>query len=159
MSSRDSRAISCPHVCLAAGRRLHVFGLLGVLRFRDGRQRYFTDAPRHGGSHRFGPHSGWAWSWPVNRRIIYNGASVDLNGKPWDPSRAVIKWNGEKWVGDVPDGAGDPGKGRPPFIMKPDGVASLYGPGLADGRTYSITNRWNVRWRKTCFSPQKNNRC
>ena len=33
----------------------------------------------------------WAWSWPVNRRIIYNGASVDPSGKPWDPKRAVIK--------------------------------------------------------------------
>ena len=62
--------------------------------------------------------SEWAWSWPVNRRIIYNGASVDLNGKPWDPKRPVISWTGEKWVGDVPDGAGDPGSGRPPFIMK-----------------------------------------
>ena len=49
------------------------------------------------------------------------------------PSRAVIKWDGEKWTGDVPDGVGNPGKGRPPFIMKPDGVASLFGPGLADG--------------------------
>ncbi len=76
----------------------------------------------------------WAWSWPVNRRIIYNGASVNpQTGKPWNPSRAVIKWDGTKWTGDVPDGVGDPGSGRPPFIMKPDGVASLYGPGLTDG--------------------------
>lgn len=75
----------------------------------------------------------WAWSWPVNRRIIYNGASVDPSGKPWDASRAVIKWDGEKWTGDVPDGVGEPGSGRPPFIMKADGVASIYGPGLADG--------------------------
>ena len=75
----------------------------------------------------------WAWSWPVNRRIIYNGASVDLKGVPWDPKRAVITWDGIKWVGDVPDGVGNPGSERPPFIMKPDGVASIYGPGLADG--------------------------
>jgi len=33
----------------------------------------------------------------------------------------------------VPDGVGNPGSGRPPFIMKPDGVASIFGPGLADG--------------------------
>ncbi len=33
----------------------------------------------------------------------------------------------------MPDGVGNPGSGRPPFIMKPDGVASLFGPGLADG--------------------------
>ena len=80
-----------------------------------------------------GLYSEWAWSWPMNRRIIYNGASVDLKGKPWDPKRAVITWDGTKWVGDVPDGVGDPGSGRPPFIMKPDGVASIFGPGLADG--------------------------
>jgi formate dehydrogenase major subunit len=80
-----------------------------------------------------GLYADWAWSWPVNRRIIYNGASVDLNGKPWDPKRAVISWDGTKWTGDIPDGVGNPGSGRPPFIMKPDGVASIFGPGLADG--------------------------
>ena len=80
-----------------------------------------------------GLHPEWAWSWPLNRRIIYNGASVDLKGKPWNAKRAVITWDGAKWTGDVPDGVGNPGSGRPPFIMKPDGVASIFGPGLADG--------------------------
>jgi len=78
----------------------------------------------------------WGWAWPLNRRIIYNRASVDPNGNPWDPKRAVIKWDGSKWVGDIPDNAvppmGLPG-GKYPFIMKPDGVASFFGPGLADG--------------------------
>jgi formate dehydrogenase major subunit len=101
--------------------------------------------------------SEWAWSWPVNRRIIYNGASVDLQGKPWDPSRAVISWNGEKWTGDVPDGAGDPGKGRPPFIMKPDGVASLYGPGLADGPFPEHYEPFECPVEKNLMSPQKHN--
>ena len=31
----------------------------------------------------------WAWAWPVNRRIIYNRASVDLDGQPWNPKRVV----------------------------------------------------------------------
>jgi formate dehydrogenase major subunit len=75
----------------------------------------------------------WAWSWPVNRRILYNGASVDIRGVPWDVKQPVITWDGAKWIGDVPDGVGNPGSGRAPFIMKPDGVASLFGPGLADG--------------------------
>ena len=80
----------------------------------------------------------WAWSWPLNRRILYNRASVDLNGNPWDPKRAVIKWDAVagKWIGDVPDGGWPPlatGKGKLPFIMKPDGVASIFGPGLAEG--------------------------
>jgi len=80
-----------------------------------------------------GLYSEWAWSWPVNRRIIYNGASVDPKGNPWDSKRPVITWDGTKWIGDVPDGVGNPGSGRPPFIMKPDGVASIFGPGLSDG--------------------------
>jgi len=79
----------------------------------------------------------WAWCWPVNRRIIYNRASVDLDGKPRNPAKAVIKWDSEakKWVGDVPDGGWPPmgTEGFYPFIMKPDGVASVFGPGLADG--------------------------
>jgi formate dehydrogenase major subunit len=79
----------------------------------------------------------WAWCWPVNRRIIYNRASVDLEGKPRNPAKAVIKWDAEakKWVGDVPDGGWPPmgTNGFYPFIMKPDGVASIFGPGLADG--------------------------
>jgi formate dehydrogenase major subunit len=101
--------------------------------------------------------SEWAWTWPVNRRIIYNGASVDLNGKPWDPKRPVITWNGEKWVGDVPDGVGDPGSGRPPFIMKPDGVASLFGPGLVDGPFPEHYEPLECPVEKNLMSPQKNN--
>jgi len=92
-------------------------------------------AARRGGKDRsgIGLYSEWAWCWPVNRRIIYNGASVDLKGRPWDKEHPVITWNGSKWVGDVPDGVAAPGSGRPPFIMKPHGVGSVFGPGLADG--------------------------
>jgi formate dehydrogenase major subunit len=79
----------------------------------------------------------WAWCWPVNRRIIYNRASVDLKGNPRNPAKVVIKWDAEakKWIGDVPDGGWPPmgTEGFYPFIMKPDGVASIFGPGLADG--------------------------
>jgi formate dehydrogenase major subunit len=62
-----------------------------------------------------GLYSEWSWCWPVNRRVIYNRASVDEYGKPWDPKRPVIQWNGSKWVGDVPDG------GWPP-LKNPDGT-------------------------------------
>jgi formate dehydrogenase major subunit len=79
----------------------------------------------------------WAWCWPANRRVLYNRASCDLNGQPWNPKRALLKWEGGKWVGDVPDGAwppmSDKEKGKLPFIMKPDGHASLFGPGMVDG--------------------------
>ncbi len=81
----------------------------------------------------------WAWAWPVNRRIIYNRASVDADGRPWDTEHPVIRWDAaaKKWVGDVPDGGWPPlsaGKAsRYAFIMKPEGHAHIFGPGLADG--------------------------
>jgi formate dehydrogenase major subunit len=84
----------------------------------------------------------WAWCWPVNRRIIYNRASVDKYGKPWDSEHPVIKWDGAKWVGDVPDGGWPPmlnpdgtpnPKTKYPFIMKEEGHANIFGPGRTDG--------------------------
>src|SRR5205807_1710379 len=45
----------------------------------------------------------WAWSWPLNRRVMYNRASADLAGQPWDPKRSGIRWDGQQWTGDVPD--------------------------------------------------------
>lgn len=85
-----------------------------------------------------GLYSKWSWCWPVNRRIIYNRASVDLDGKPWDEEDYVVKWNAAdaKWEGDVPDGGWPPMNmegTRYPFIMKPEGFAHIFGPGLADG--------------------------
>jgi len=81
--------------------------------------------------------SNWAWCWPVNRRIIYNRASVDLDGRPWDSKHPVIKWNEatRKWDGDVPDGGAPPMNqgGYYPFIMKPEGHSRLFGPGMAEG--------------------------
>ena len=104
-----------------------------------------------------GLYSEWAWSWPVNRRIIYNGASVDLKGVPWDAKRPVITWDGTKWTGDVPDGVGNPGSGRPPFIMKPDGVASIFGPGLVDGPFPEHYEPVESPLAKNVMSPQMNN--
>ncbi len=79
-----------------------------------------------------GLYPNWSWCWPVNRRIIYNRASVDLAGKPYAPKKAVIAWNGEKWVGDVPDGGWAPGS-KYAFIMKPEGFGNIFGPGRNDG--------------------------
>ncbi|WP_416260576.1 formate dehydrogenase-N subunit alpha [Gibbsiella quercinecans] len=71
---------------------------------------------------------GWAWSWPANRRILYNRASVDPQGKPWDAKREIIRWDGAKWVGfDVADySQAAPGTGVGPFIMNQEGVGRLF---------------------------------
>ena len=97
---------------------------------------------------------GYAWSWPVNRRILYNRASADLNGRPWGPKTAYMRWDSAegKWTGpDIPDFAGTKApdteakrfpdeaaygmgahSGTDPFIMHADGRAHLFG-GLNEG--------------------------
>ena len=90
---------------------------------------------------------GWGFAWPANRRILYNRASADLQGKPWSEKKKLIWWDPEapgqepekkgKWVGlDVPDFnaflAPDAKNGDKPFIMRADLVAAFFGP-LNDG--------------------------
>lgn len=96
--------------------------------------------------------SNWAWVWPANRRILYNRASADADGKPWSERKKLVWWDAEtgKWVGpDVPDFPadrapdaspdGDPAgpaslAGTDAFIMQPDGKAWLFAPqGVIDG--------------------------
>jgi len=83
----------------------------------------------------------WAWSWPLNRRVMYNRASADLAGNPWDPTRPAIKWDAAqaKWVGDVPD---YPPTMKPytqdptawlPFIMTGEGTGRLFSTSMVDG--------------------------
>ena len=97
-----------------------------------------------------GAQLGWAYTWPANRRIMYNRASADLQGKPWSERKKYIWWDGKRWTGyDVPDfavtkpptakaqpmGIGlDAQDGTDPFIMLDGGVGWLYVPsGLVDG--------------------------
>jgi len=73
----------------------------------------------------------WAFAWPSNRRILYNRASCDVNGKPFDAKRKLIAWDAAagKWGGaDVPDFKIDsaPDEGMGPFIMNPEGVARFF---------------------------------
>ena len=76
----------------------------------------------------------WAFSWPANRRVMYNRASADADGRPWDATRPGIQWNGKVWVGDVPDMKPDAPPGTyGAFIMLPEGVARLFSPSLNDG--------------------------
>ncbi|MBB6345927.1 formate dehydrogenase major subunit [Nonomuraea muscovyensis] len=94
----------------------------------------------------------WGWAWPANRRILYNRASADPEGRPWSERKAYVWWDAERgeWTGhDVPDcEIGKPPDyvppegawaeaalaGTDPFIMQSDGKGWLYVPaGLADG--------------------------
>jgi formate dehydrogenase major subunit len=94
----------------------------------------------------------WGWAWPANRRVLYNRASADPDGKPWSERKKLVWWDAEqaKWTGeDVPDfkatmapdyrppddaKAEDALRGDDPFIMQADGKGWLYAPtGLVDG--------------------------
>jgi formate dehydrogenase major subunit len=74
----------------------------------------------------------------LNRRIVYNRASVDLDGVPWDKEHPAIWWKDGKWTGDVADGGFppinvDPKATRWPFIMTAEGHARVFGSGMAEG--------------------------
>jgi len=94
----------------------------------------------------------WGWAWPANRRILYNRASADPQGRPWSAAKAYVWWDEQagEWTGhDVPDfeknkppsfvpepGARGPAAlgGADPFILQANGKAALFVPkGLADG--------------------------
>lgn len=96
--------------------------------------------------------SEWGWAWPADRRILYNRASADLDGRPWSERKKYLEWDesAQRWVGpDVPDfpedraphSRPDPSVGGPAalagddaFIMQSDGKAWLFAPnGLVDG--------------------------
>lgn len=94
----------------------------------------------------------WGWAWPANRRILYNRASADPEGRPWSERKAYVWWDEEKgeWTGhDVPDFERNKPPGYVPpkgataeaaiagtdaFIMQADGKGWLFAPaGLVDG--------------------------
>lgn len=86
-----------------------------------------------------GLNSNWAYAWPNNRRILYNRASADINGKPWNPDKVLCEWTGDKWVlNDAADFvAVKNGKPVPPnnkaFFMLWEQNGRLESYGMADG--------------------------
>jgi formate dehydrogenase major subunit len=94
----------------------------------------------------------WGWAWPANRRLLYNRASADPEGRPWSTRKQYVWWDERagEWTGaDVPDfprnkrpdyeppegaRAEDAHRGDEPFVMQADGRGWLYAPsGLVDG--------------------------
>ena len=117
--------------------------------YADGVNRAASRVP-HGGPGR--AQAQWGWAWPANRRILYNRASADPDGKPWSEQKKWVWWDQEqgRWTGDdVPDfpvtrdphSRPDPDLGGPAalagddaFIMQADGKAWLFAPkGMLDG--------------------------
>jgi len=99
----------------------------------------------------------WGFSWPANRRLMYNRASADVQGNPWPkearlakefaqaggpPRRGYVYWEAEqkKWVGlDIPD-----------FVLNkaPDATAQPHGVGVAyhDGASPFIMKADGKAW-------------
>jgi formate dehydrogenase major subunit len=117
----------------------------------------------------------WGWAWPANRRILYNRASADLDGRPWSERKAVVWWDPEagRWTGhDVPDfpvqlapsyrpprGTGGPEglAGDDPFIMQADGKGWLFAPsGLLDGPLPTHYEPHESPFRNPLYSQQGN---
>lgn len=117
----------------------------------------------------------WGWAWPANRRILYNRASADPEGRPWSERKKYVYWDAEqgRWAGpDVPDFEEDkaPGyvppegakaqhalAGTDPFIMQSDGKGWLYVPsGLSDGPLPTHYEPHESAVRNTLYGQQAN---
>ncbi|MFI5354817.1 MAG: formate dehydrogenase-N subunit alpha [Desulfobaccales bacterium] len=88
-----------------------------------------------------GLYANWSWAWPVNRRIIYNRCSADVQGQPFNKDRALVRWDeaAKAWKNlDVPDFKWiDPAtkvqvppdeSAKAPYLMLPEGKARLFIP-------------------------------
>ncbi len=90
-----------------------------------------------------GLYSEFSFSWPANRRILYNRASADMNGKPWNPKKMLVEWDGSRWinndVGDFVETRVEDGKVVPvppnnkAFFMTWEQDARLFSYPMKDG--------------------------
>lgn len=117
--------------------------------YADGKNQAARRTPRGGDSP---SQSEWGWAWPADRRMLYNRASADPDGRPWSERKKYVWWDEQegRWVGDdvpdfpvdrAPNSRPDPALGGPAalagddaFIMQPDGKGWLFAPsGMLDG--------------------------
>ena len=76
----------------------------------------------------------WSFAWPANRRILYNRASADENGKPWNPDRVLVEWKDGKWLqNDVGDFVTAAPPDRNAFFMTWEQQARLFAYPMGDG--------------------------
>ncbi len=151
INGRDADGKPLSRLHPAQVRRLHILRLLDLLR-GAGRRGESGGPPQARPASRTGWPPEWGWAWPANRRVLYNRASADRDGKPWSERKALVWWDEEKgkWTGhDIPDFIADRAasyrppddavgvdaiSGIDPFIMQADGKAWLFTPaGLVDG--------------------------
>ncbi len=132
-----------------AGEQLASFGEMRADGSTDGCQWIYTGVfgPKGNFAQRrdnddpsgIGVYPNWAFSWPANRRILYNRASADPSGKPWSEAKKYVWWDAgqQKWTGlDVPDYVATipPERNVGPFIMNPEGVSRVWARTMmADG--------------------------
>jgi formate dehydrogenase major subunit len=130
-------------VTRAAGQQLASFGEMRDDGTTDGVQWIYTGiygpngnlAQRRDNSDPSGMnvYGSWGFCWPANRRILYNRASADPQGKPWSDAKKYVFWDGSKWTGaDVPDFVPTipPERNVGPFIMNQEGVSRLFARGM-----------------------------
>jgi formate dehydrogenase major subunit len=117
----------------------------------------------------------WGWAWPANRRILYNRASADPEGKPWSERKALVWWDEDQalWTGhDIADFTADKSpryrppddatgaealSGTDPFIMQADGKAWLFAPaGLVDGPLPAHYEPQDSPFRNLLYAQQRN---
>jgi len=114
----------------------------------------------------------WAFSWPINIRILYNRASSNIDGVPWDGTRPLVWWDPNAgvttksgksgaWIGhDIPDFSEilspNAQGGGLPALMKTEGVFGIFVP-MADGPFPEYYEPLESPLEKNLISGQKNN--
>ncbi len=119
-----------------------------------------------------GLYPGWAFSWPVNRRIIYNRCSVDAAGQPWNKDKALVAWDAERpkagpeTTSPTSSGSISPprwslprtSRSRPRSSCSPRAKAASSSPRACarTGPSRSTTRPWNAPSSTPVFKQQSN---
>ena len=118
----------------------------------------------------------WGWAWPDNRRMLYNRASADPEGRPWSERKRYVWWDERerRWTGHdrpdfkldmPPDYVPPPGakaedalRGDEPFIVQADGRGWLFAPsGLVDGPLPAHYEPWESPFPNLLYPGQRAN--